>query len=79
MKNYIKYSLAFVCFVTVSACQKYVDIKKSGSQSFIETTKDCQLILDNYELFNTNYPIDGEISADDYYMDDNANYGISEM
>jgi tetratricopeptide (TPR) repeat protein len=71
MKNYIKYILALVCIVAVSACQKFVDIKKSGSQSFIETTKDCQLILDNYDLFNTNYPLDGEISADDYYMDDN--------
>ena len=51
-----------------SSCQKYVDIKKSGSQSFVETANDCQLLLDNYELFNTNYPLDGEISADDYYL-----------
>ena len=71
MKNYIKYILAFVLITMVSACQKYVDIKKSGSQSFVETTNDIQLILDNYNLFNVNYPLDGEISADDYYMDDN--------
>jgi tetratricopeptide (TPR) repeat protein len=71
MKNYIKYILVFACIVSVSACQKFVDIKKSGSQSFIETTKDVQLVLDNYDLFNVEYPIDGEISADDYYMDDN--------
>ncbi|WP_454802979.1 RagB/SusD family nutrient uptake outer membrane protein [Mucilaginibacter phyllosphaerae] len=71
MKNNIRYILAFMCVLTVSACQKYVDIKKSGSQSFIETTKDVQLILDNYDLFNMDYPLDGEISADDYYMDDN--------
>ncbi|MGF6930557.1 hypothetical protein QFZ48_006057 [Chitinophaga sp. W2I13] len=71
MKNYIKYILLIVCVLTATACQKYVDIKKSGSQSFIETTKDCQLILDNYDLFNINYPIDGEIAADDYYLDDN--------
>jgi len=71
MKNYIKYILLTVCVLTVTGCQKYVDIKKSGSQSFIETTKDCQLILDNYDLFNINYPIDGEIAADDYYLDDN--------
>lgn len=57
------------CLLAVS-CQKYVDIKKSGSQSFLETAKDCQLLLDNYELFNTNYPLDGEISADDYYLND---------
>ncbi|MDR6568719.1 RagB/SusD family nutrient uptake outer membrane protein [Chitinophaga ginsengisegetis] len=66
-----KYILLIVCVLTVTACEKYVDIKKSGSQSFIETTKDCQLILDNYDLFNINYPVDGEIAADDYYLDDN--------
>lgn len=71
MKYYIRYIFALVGMMTATACQKYVDIKKSGSQSFIETAKDCQLILDNYDLFNTNYPIDGEIAADDYYLDDN--------
>ncbi|GAA4321292.1 RagB/SusD family nutrient uptake outer membrane protein [Mucilaginibacter gynuensis] len=71
MKSYIKYTLAITCILLASACQKFVDIKKSGSQSFIETTNDCQLILDNYDLFNVNYPLDGEISANDYYMDDN--------
>jgi tetratricopeptide (TPR) repeat protein len=71
MRNYNKYILAFAFTLSISACQKYVDIKKSGSQSFIETTKDVQLVLDNYDLFNVDYPIDGEISADDYLMDDN--------
>ncbi|TCD03940.1 RagB/SusD family nutrient uptake outer membrane protein [Pedobacter psychroterrae] len=59
--------LITLCLVS---CQKYVDIKKSGSQSFLETANDCQLILDNYDLFNTNYPIDGEISADDYRLNE---------
>jgi tetratricopeptide (TPR) repeat protein len=68
LNKHIILSLIF-CWA-FSSCQKYVDIKKSGSQSFIETANDCQLILDNYDLFNTNYPIDGEISADDYYLDD---------
>lgn len=62
-------STILFCLLAVS-CQKYVDIKKSGSQSFLESAKDCQLLLDNYELFNTNYPLDGEISADDYYLND---------
>lgn len=63
--------LSAILFILLAAsCQKYVDIKKSGSQSFLESAKDCQLLLDNYELFNTNYPLDGEISADDYYLND---------
>lgn len=64
------YCSIFLLYVLASSCQKYVDIKKSGSQSFVETANDCQLLLDNYELFNTNYPLDGEISADDYYLND---------
>lgn len=62
--------LLFTLAVVLVSCQKFVDIKKSGSQSFVETAKDCQLLLDNYDLFNTAYPLDGEISADDYYLDD---------
>lgn len=51
-----------------SSCEKYLDIKKSNTQSFIETAEDCQLILDNYAIMNTGYPSDGEASADDYYL-----------
>lgn len=63
------FSILLIC-AGLASCQKYVDIKKSGSQSFLETANDCQLLLDNYALFNTDYPYDGEISADDYYLDD---------
>lgn len=63
------FPILLIC-VGLASCQKYVDIKKSGAQSFLETANDCQLLLDNYDLFNTDYPYDGELSADDYYLDD---------
>ncbi len=62
-------STILFCLLAVS-CQKYVDIKKSGSQSFLESAKDCQLLLDNYGIVQYHYPLDGEISADDYYLND---------
>lgn len=65
----LRYILILACVGLVS-CSKYVDIKKSSQQSFVETAEDCQLLLDNYDLFNTDYPADGELSADDYYLDD---------
>ncbi|WP_442587427.1 RagB/SusD family nutrient uptake outer membrane protein [Pedobacter sp. AW31-3R] len=68
MKLY-KFFLLTLCTALVS-CQKYVDIKKSSSQSFIESAKDGQLLLDNYEMFNMNYPVDGQISSDDYLLTD---------
>lgn len=68
MKTYkYLFVLSFFCLVC-SSCQKFVDIKKSSDQSLIATANDCQLIMDNYALFNSNYPYDGEISANDYYL-----------
>lgn len=60
----------------LASCQKYVDIKKSSAQSFLETAEDCRLLMDNYSLFNVDYPFDGEVSADDYYVD-NTYYNSS--
>lgn len=68
MKPHIIIILLF-CTVFTS-CQKFVDIKKSSAQSNIESANDCQLLLDNSEVLNQDYPVDGSISADDYYMDD---------
>lgn len=69
MKKYIIILLLF-CGTAFTSCQKFVDIKKSSAQSNIESASDCQLLLDNSEVLNQDYPVDGEISADDYYMDD---------
>jgi len=52
------------------SCEKFVDIKTNSSQDFIETVRDCQLVLDDYTSMNTGYPSDGEASADDYYLTD---------
>lgn len=52
----------------LSSCKKYLYVKTSTTQRFAETAEDCQLLLDNYNLMNTGYPNDGELSADDYYL-----------
>lgn len=59
--------LALILFTTLLSCQKFVDVKKNSNQKLISTAKDCQLLLDNYTMMNADYPVDGEISADDYY------------
>jgi len=68
MKPYFVIILLFCTIFT--SCQKFVDIKKTSAQSNIESANDCQLLLDNAEVLNKDYPVDGEISADDYYLDD---------
>ncbi|WP_316747528.1 RagB/SusD family nutrient uptake outer membrane protein [Pedobacter gandavensis] len=52
----------------MASCQKFLDIKKSNTQFFLTTANDCQLLLDNYANMNTGYPVDAEISADDYFL-----------
>ncbi|WP_170302727.1 RagB/SusD family nutrient uptake outer membrane protein [Chitinophaga oryziterrae] len=64
----MKASIYIALIFTFTSCQKYVDIKKTSTESLIETASDCQLVLDNYDLFNGNYPYDGEYSADGYYI-----------
>jgi hypothetical protein len=71
MKFNLKNTLLLTVLLAASSCQKFVDIKKSSAQNFIETASDCQLLLDNYDIFNIDYPMDGSLSSDDYYMNDN--------
>lgn len=52
----------------MASCKKFLDVKKSNTQLFLTTANDCQLLLDDYGKMNTGYPVDAEISADDYFL-----------
>lgn len=52
----------------LGSCKKYLDVAPDSTQTKAETAEDCQLLLDNYTAMNTGYPSDGELSADDYFM-----------
>lgn len=67
-----KYLFVIILSTALASCQKYVDIKKSSLQTFLESANDNQLLLDNYTVFNTGYPYDGEASSDDYYLTDDV-------
>lgn len=62
--------LLLMATVPFSSCKKFLDINRNSSQTLIETADHCQLILDNYVIMNTGYPYGGELSSDDYYVDD---------
>ena len=59
-----------LCLLILSSCEKYLDVKVSNGQVFITTANDCQLILDNYSVMNTNYPSDGQASSDDSFLNE---------
>jgi hypothetical protein len=59
-----------LCVLLLSSCEKYLDIKRTSTQSFIESANDCQLLLNDYEHMNKGFPSDGELSAGDFYVND---------
>lgn len=77
----MKYLRLFILSLTlgllISSCQKFIDVKQSSNQSFIETANDCQLILDNYSIMNVCFPSDAEVSSDDYYVFDTKYNALS--
>src|SRR6187402_2000262 len=50
-----------------SSCKKYLELEPEEDMALPSTLKDCQALLDNYSIMNTNYPI-GDQYADDYYL-----------
>lgn len=59
-----------ISILLLASCKKFVDVKRSSSQLNLSTANDCQLMLDNYAAMNTNYPVDAEISSDNYFLSD---------
>lgn len=62
----------------MSSCKKYLDVKVNNTEGNATTAEDCQLLLDNYATMNTGYPSDGELSADDYFMQPNNYTSLSD-
>jgi tetratricopeptide (TPR) repeat protein len=75
MKTY-SIILLLLLSLLLGSCEKYLDIKSDSQLVFIESSQDCQRLLDNYSVLNVSYPSDGEASAGDYYMTD-ASYNGS--
>jgi hypothetical protein len=62
--------LAATVLMTIGfSCKKYLDVKQSNITVLLKTASDCQLLLDNDQVMNVNFPSDGELSAGDFYLD----------
>ena len=71
MKTRIYLALTLtVCLL--SACEKYVNIKRNSVETLLSSAKDCQSLLDDYSTMNTDYTSDMEISSDDYFLTNNS-------
>ncbi|MCC8423591.1 RagB/SusD family nutrient uptake outer membrane protein [Mucilaginibacter sp. UR6-11] len=74
----VRIFLLLIFCLAGSSCRKFVDIKRTSTLRIIETTDDCQQILDYYNTMNLNDPSDGEASADNSYLSD-AGYNSSSL
>lgn len=64
--RYIMISLSFMIFF--SSCKKYLDAKPDKRLAIPSSVEDLRLLLDNATKMNTNAPVLGETSADNYYL-----------
>lgn len=52
----------------LSSCQKFLDAKPDDRLSLPSTITDLQLLLDDYNTLNTQYPYAQELAADNFYL-----------
>jgi tetratricopeptide (TPR) repeat protein len=63
---------AFVVMLTItcyfSSCKKYLDIKPDKSLQLPSTLVDCQALMADYNTMNGNFPYQGEVSSDNFFL-----------
>src|SRR5690242_5686220 len=60
--------IIYVAYCT--ACKKFLDEKPSSSLSIPSSVKDFQAMIDLHGTHNSGSPVSSEISADNYYLND---------
>ncbi|HAU53048.1 MULTISPECIES: RagB/SusD family nutrient uptake outer membrane protein [Sphingobacterium] len=61
--------LVLISFLLFSCGKEWLDIKQNKQLVIPSTIEDLQALLNNFVIMNTSAPILGEISADDYFID----------
>lgn len=67
--NYFRYIFLFTCMAGIAGCSKKSLLEAGNGSSTIKTLADCQSLLNNADLFGRT-PVLGQISSDDYYLND---------
>lgn len=76
--NYLKI-VAFCFLLSFTGCDSYLDIKPDKSQVVPESVDDLWALLNNTTKMNLYYPPFGEISADNYYLDENTWNALTDL
>ena len=74
--RYINTLLSFILAIMItffmSSCKKFLDEKSNKNYVIPATLKDLQALLDDYAFINYRLPFGGEVSADNYFLSDEA-------
>lgn len=62
------FKIIILLSIGMIACKKDFLEVRPNSKKVQFSAADCQALLDNFDVMNALYPIDGEISSDDYYL-----------
>lgn len=70
MKNTIKLKtiLLLIVLASLTACNKFLDVKPDGKMVVPKDLNDCEFLLNDYTVMNCSYPSAAEVSADDYFL-----------
>lgn len=63
----------------LSSCDKYLDHKPDIKMVVPKSLNDVELLLNDYSTLNNKYPVYGELSADDYYLNNTQYESVSDM
>lgn len=76
MKLLKEYKLLFLAIPVIlwgcDAQEKWLDTKRNLNDVMPSTIEDMQALLDNNTVFNQSYPMLGMVSADNFYLSDDA-------
>jgi starch-binding outer membrane protein, SusD/RagB family len=79
MKNSQYIVVASILSIGLLSCNKYLDKKSDNSLVVPNTVDNLQALLDNSEQINSNTPMYGEISSDNYFLLDATYNSVTEL
>lgn len=60
--------LLAVLLLSFCSCKKFLELKPDAKLVIPKTLNDCQALMDDYATMNAQYPSDGELASDNFYI-----------
>lgn len=71
--------LLAVLLLGLGSCKKFLDLKPDAKLVIPKTLNDCQALMDDYATMNAQYPSDGELASDNFYINTEDYLSLSDQ